>query len=445
MAVSARQLAMQILRRIEDDGAYSHIVLSSALTASALEERDRNLVTELVYGTLTHQRTIDAILAPFLKRPLLELDGPVRLALRLALYQLVYLDRIPVHAIVDEAVQVTKLELGKGASGFVNGVLRQMLRNRNRWRPYDQADRHANPARYLGERYSLPDWIARRMIDSHGLDRAEAMAEAYNLRPPLYLHRLESSDQALPPELEPVHGVPGALKAMGMTTAIREGLQQHRWIVQDLGSQLITHFLEPHDGTSLLDGCAGLGGKTLHLMTATSPDARIDAVEPFASKLALLKEVVANRPDASRIQLHTSTLQRFLADSNRTYDRILIDAPCSGLGVLRRHPETRWRRTESDIESLVGLQRELLETAAPHLSPQGVLVYSVCTFTHEEGPGQIDQFLNEHKDFQRLKPTSSLLDWSGFSGPHGDLYLNPMDHDSDGFYAARLTRSPVTG
>lgn len=444
MALSSRQLALQILRRIEEDDAYSHIVISSTLSSSELDERDRHLVTELVYGTLTHQRTIDTVIAPFLKRPLQGLDLPVRLALRLALYQLIYLDRIPAHAIVDEAVNMTKAELGKGASGFVNGVLRQMLRKRENWRPYDPEDRKRQPLRYLAERYSLPDWIARRLLAMEEMERAEALAQAFNQRPPLYLQNLATEASELPDNVDPVPGVPRALRAKSFDQSVRQGLADHRWIVQDLGSQLICHFVEPRGATQLLDGCAGLGGKTLHLAISTDAAAHIDAVEPLATKLAMLEEVLADTPAKGRVALHTSTLQDFLAKRELLYDRILIDAPCTGLGILRRHPETRWRRKESDIAPLVKLQRSLLDCAARHLRPGGILIYSVCTFLDEEGPGQVEKFLNENNDFQRWKPTSRppshSIEWGPYTDPEGDLRLTPLDHDCDAFYAARLIR-----
>ncbi|MFU8802797.1 MAG: 16S rRNA (cytosine(967)-C(5))-methyltransferase RsmB [Bradymonadaceae bacterium] len=446
MALTARQLAIQVLRRVEEDGAYSHIALAAALVASNLDERDRGLATELVYGTLAHQRTIDTVLGPFLKRPLDRLDTPVRLALRLALYQLIYLDRIPAHAIVDEAVTMTKEEVGRGASGFVNGVLRTMLRRRKEWKPFEPADRARRPERYLGQRYSLPDWIAQRLVHLEGLERAEALAESFNRRPPLYLRALRPDESVLPEGIEMVPHIPGALRAAGFSDAVRKGLEEFRWVVQDLGSQLIAHYTEPPtkghgELTYILDGCAGLGGKTLHLATATDESTLIDAVEPMATKLGMLEDVLSHTPHRDRVTLHVATLQDFLATRDTLYDRVLIDAPCTGLGVLRRHPETRWRRTQADIDSLVELQRELLDAAAKRVRPGGVLVYSVCTFIAEEGPGQISQFLNKHANFQRWKPTSSPLDWSPYTDKSGDLRLTPLDHDSDAFYAARLVRS----
>lgn len=455
MSATARRVALDVLDRIFFDQAYSHLALSAALDNSALDERDRGLVTELVYGTVTQKRTIDALLAKFVNRDLAGLDRPVLLSLRLATYQLLFLDRIPDHAAVDEAVELTKADCGRGASGFVNGVLRNMLRKRRQWNIWDTVDAQTDPARHLGLRHSLPDWLARRLIDAYGIEKARRLARAFNARPPYYFRAVGNDPDALiekSSQLSPVDAVPGALRADHLSDQTRRLIEDNELVVQDLGSQLVGHLAQPATAASgsgdtlkILDACAGLGGKTLHLASLAPENTRIVAVDPQASKLKILRQSAQAQGPAADISTVEGTLAG-LSSEHGPFDLILVDAPCTGLGVLRRHPETRWRRREEDIADRAALQAELLDQAATHLAPDGLLVYSVCTFSTEEGVDQIDAFLGRHDKFARAPladPKSSAttpLDWTPFLTDGGDLMVNPADHDSDAFFAARLRR-----
>lgn len=430
-----RILAAQVLERVEKDGAYSHIALSHALDTSELDERDRALATELVYGTLTWRRPIDTVLARFVSRRLDKVDLPTLIALRLAAYQLLYLDRIPAHAAVNEAVDYVKSRRNRGAAGFANGALRAMLRRKEKWDPLSGIDPDASPVTYLGTKHSLPDWIARRLLEIHG-DRADEVAAGFNLRPPLYFRSLGAEN--LPEDLTPVPEVPGAYRSSGMTAEIEAALADHQIVIQDLGSQLIGHFSAPQKATRILDACAGLGGKTLHLAELSETSTTVLAVEPQPSKLDLLQQTI----DTSPLQLDIATFLGELADLPTDlgdFDLILLDAPCTGLGVIRRHPETRWRRHPRDIHSLSRLQAKLLTQATRHLRPGGLLVYSVCTFTTEEGPQQIGQFLAENPAFTReAPPTDDHIAWENYVNDTDELSLFPAPHDTDAFFAARL-------
>lgn len=456
-----RKTALEVLKRVEREHAYSHIALANSFLARPLSGRDRGLATEIVYGTLTRQRTLDTMLGPFVKRGMRGLDRGILIVLRMALYQLVYLDRIPAHAIVDEAVNLAKGESGKGASGLVNGVLRNILRNREKLQGWDEADAERRPVRYLAERYSLPDWLANRLIQHYGggpngAERARAVADAYCQRPDLYLRLLKGNSAELleiPEGVQEIEGVPGAFRVAGFGEELRAGLEDHRWVVQDLGSQLIGWFVDAQPGDNVLDACAGLGGKTLSLaddvLKAGETLGRVQAVEPNAGKVEKLRKAVAACGWQDSVQVHPGTLQEYFAaseeDCREAFDRVLVDAPCTGLGVIRRHPETRWRRTEADIRALSKIQRDLLDLGAACVRPGGVLVYSVCTFTVEEGTRQIVQFLERHPEFERVgspvyEDGKAVVDWSNYTDANGDLALNPLDHETDAFYAVRLRR-----
>ena len=441
---NARLIAIDVLNRVFYGGAYSHIALDAALSRADLSSRDAGLVTELVYGTLARKRTIDALLEEFVNRPLKKLDRPVLLSLRMAVYQLLFLDRIPAHAAVDEAVEISKSRCGRGAAGFTNGVLRSLLRSEDRWQIWSDVDPNEQPLRYLGLRHSLPDWIAARLIERHGFEDAMKMAATFNERAPLYLRRANHTTQATFEGLQPVDSVPGAFRADSMTDEISAGLSKGELVVQDLGSQLIGHYCAPKKGQRILDACAGLGGKSLHLAALVEGQADLMAVEPQGSKLDKLKQSIeaAGLDGVETFQGELEQLPEDVGD----FDLILVDAPCTGLGVMRRHPETRWRRSESDVNDRAALQETLMEQACARVRPGGVLIYSVCTFTAEEGPGRVENFLRDHPPFRRTgPPDNSGVDWTNLVDPNGDLQLNPLEHDTDAFYACRLRYSPTNG
>ncbi len=439
-----RKLAQKVLETIEGEDAYSHIALDAALERSNLDGRDRGLATELVYGTLTWQRALDKVLADFVRQDLHSLDLPVLVALRVAVYQLVFLDRIPAHAAVDEAVEIVKRGPSRAASGLVNAVLRNIVRKRDAIQWWRDADRERKPARYLGERYSLPNWMANRMVQYWGLERAEALAEAFDQRPTLYLRAVGEGAGELPDGVQSVDGVPGAFRAEAMSPAVRDGLEAGKWVVQDLGSQLIGLYAGAKPDMAVLDGCAGLGGKSLHLARLVGPSGHVVALDPSASKIDMLCAAAERAELDARVSAQVGELQAFATDEEPRFELVLVDAPCSGLGVIRRHPETRWRRSESDIFALVKLQQELLDAAATLVAPGGVLTYGVCTFTSEEGPKQLERFLERHDDFERVGPPTegegATVDWTNYVDPDGQLSLNPLDHDTDAFFAARVRR-----
>jgi 16S rRNA (cytosine967-C5)-methyltransferase len=437
-----RSVAQRVLERVLLEGAYSHIALDAALDQSDLSGKDRGLATELVYGTLTWQRALDNILDDVVDGGIRRLDEPVLIALRVGAYQLVFLDRIPEHAAVDETVRVVKRGDFGRAAGLVNAVMRQVAERADDATWWRDDERQSRPAQYLADRWSLPTWMANRLIQMHGLERAEVVAEAYCQRPDIFLRLPVGSDVDPPDGATAVDGVPGAYRAEELDGAVRAGLEDGRWYVQDLGSQLVGWFGCPEAGARVLDACAGLGGKTMHLADMVGPDGRVDALDPVETKIEMLK-AAAERVDATNIiQARIGELQAF--DPEDGYDLVLVDAPCTALGVMRRHPETRWTRKEHHISRLATKQRDLLDAAAELVRPGGVLEYSVCTFTVEEGPKQVRQFLERHAEFEvadlpQREPCTSV-GWADYLDETGSLVLDPAAHGTDGFFAARLRR-----
>jgi 16S rRNA (cytosine967-C5)-methyltransferase len=422
-ALSARQVAHEALIWIAEQGAYSHIALGALLERHPLEERDRGLCTELVYGTLTWQRVIDeALLARVVSRPLERVDLPVLVALRVAAYQLGWLERVPAHAALNEAVEDIKRRVGPGAAGFVNGALRALQR---RMEGADlRAARLAHtraPVAKLALTWSLPDWLAKRLIAMFGEAEAHAWGEAFARRPPLWARRVATDE---------------VVRLDSLVVEAREAIERGELAIQDLGSQLVGRMAGEVAGLRVLDACAGLGGKTTQLARYVGESGRVVAVDPQRAKLELLRQAAKRQGVSARVEVVCGELER-VAEALGLFDVVLVDAPCSGLGVLARHPETRWRRQEADIKALVEVQRRLLEQAAALVKPGGALVYSVCTWTIEEGPGQLAAFLAAHPGWRVEAP-------AGWAQPvelvDGALRTSPPRDDCDAFWAVRLAR-----
>lgn len=412
-----RATALQVLTRV-DEGAYSHLALDAELERSSLSDRDRGLATHLVYATLTWQRALDTIIHACLLRH--TLDPMTLRILRLGVVQLVFLDRIPEHAAVSESVDLAR-EHAPDSASLVNAVLRRVIREKPLW--YSPQDQTKKPVRYLANRWSLPNWLANRMEQQLGMERANLWMEAINSPPPIWLRaRLKT-----PEGLEP-HPC-GAYRADTLTPHMK-GLLAGDWVVQDLAAQFVGMLVDVRKDDTVWDACAGLGGKALHLLDL---GAKVTASDPNASKLHLLR----NMHGGQNITVLEGKAEE-LAPQLGEFDAVLLDAPCSSLGVLRRHPETRWTRTESAITSLEKVQKELLDTAAPHVKLGGHLVYSVCTFTREETTKQVENFLKRHPNFELVDPPESLKGYGVVQGSY--LVTDPHIHDCDAFFAARLRR-----
>ncbi len=403
-----RKLAYETLERIEDDKAYSQIALSTVLDSSDLDPRDRGLVTSIVYGCLTWRRSLDLLIRQASKRTLPDIQPEVLRVLRIGVYQLRFLDRVPDHAAINESVDLARA-LNEGSTGFVNAILRNVSKNKDRnwWRDTDITKK---PVRYIGEKYSLPNWLVNRLIQQLKFDEAERVAKSFAEIAATYV-RIRNKEYDVG---EPVENFPLARKVSGINDEIREALKRSDLVVQDLGAQIITAMCGDVAGKDVLDACAGMGGKAIYLHDL---GAKVVAVEPHQKRLQKLKQVL---PD---LETFVGELEEFVK-KDRAFDVVLIDAPCSALGVIRRHPEAKWTRKESDINRLQQIQFDLLDDAAKVLRPDGIIVYAVCTFSREETTKQVESFVERHPEFE-IKEVRQL--W-----PHID--------DCDAFFMASIGR-----
>ena len=437
----ARFEALRILGRVEGDRAFADITLEHALERAALDPRDAALCTEIVYGTLRWQRHLDWRLAAHLHRPLARLDPWVRALLRLTAYQLLFLDRVPRWAAVDEAVSLAKLKSrAPGPAEFVNAVLRALTR------APATPPLPAGLVEALGVRWAFPDWIAARWLGRYGAAEAEAFMAACNERPPVALraNRLRIDREALAARLrdeELAETRPSALAPEGLLlekgAAARLASFTEGWCtVQDEASMLIARLLDPQPGETVADTCAAPGTKTTHLAELMGNRGRIVAFDPQAARLALLDRGAA-RLGITIVQSHLGGAAALAPRWVGRCDRVLVDAPCSNLGVLRRNPEVKWRRTADDLRRLQQKQRTILGAAASMVRPGGRLVYATCSPEPEENEGVIEPFLESQREWAVDPPT----DFPVAPDARGVVRLFPHRHGTDAFTAVRLRRA----
>ncbi len=438
---AARRVVVEALVRVEQDNAYSHVVFDHLLRTTPLSDPDRRLATRIFYGTLAMQRHLDA----WLSRPVGDLEQRtepwVRATLRAAVYQLLFLDRTPTHAVVHSAVELVKAQRGRGAAGFTNAVLRAIVKQREAGLPVP-----TDPVVRFGVQHSLPDAMAETVLARFGEEEASRWAEAVNA-PPNLTARVNLSRVSMEEALREWQAEPGALAPAAITLptlnpALRQATDAGSCAIQDEGSQVVVHCLEPLPlGGSVWDACAGQGGKTMHLLDLLAPDptTRVWATDLHHRKLERLRKRL--NKVFPRATLNTKALdlgQQGLNWPSEPFDAVLLDAPCSGLGVIRRHPETRWRRDLPTIEALAALQHVALRNVAAAVKVGGLLVYAVCTNTAQESVAQVESFLQDCPDF-RLE--SSPLPWlMALESAPGLVELLPHRHGCDGFFIARMRR-----
>ena len=437
----ARYEALHILMRVERDRAFADIALEHALERARLEPRDAALCAEIVFGTLRWRRHLDWRLTPHLNRPLAKLDPWVRALLRLTAYQLIFLDRVPRWAAVDEAVSVARLKSKvPGPAEFVNAVLRSFTRAPGPPRL------PANPVEAAGVRWSFPDWIAARWIARYGMEEAERLMAALDERPPVTIRantlRITREDLAARLRDEELAETdPTALAPEGLT--VRRGAVS-RWAafaagwcaIQDEASMLIARLLDPRPGEQVADTCAAPGTKATHLAQLMGNRGRIVAMDPNAARLRLLTQAAA-RLGIDIVEAHAGGVAAVGGRWKGRCDRVLVDAPCSNLGVLRRNPDVKWNRDEVDLVRLAEKQRGILAVAAELARPGGRLVYATCSLEPEENELIVRGFLDGHPDWKVDPP----VDFPVAPGPDGFVRCLPHVHGTDGFTAVRLARA----
>ncbi|MGT2949380.1 16S rRNA (cytosine(967)-C(5))-methyltransferase RsmB [Streptococcus devriesei] len=428
----ARSGALAVLAEIFDKGAYSNIALNHYLTKHRLSQQDKALLTELVYGTLTRKITLEWYLAHYIEDRE-KIDTWIYYLLMLSLYQILYLDKIPEHAIVNDAVTIAK-KRHRGADKLVNAVLRQFLRQE---KPDITAIKRKNKRYSVA--YSLPVWLVKKMIDEFGEDRAIAMFKSL-------LVRSKASIRAVnPAELETVKQLTGAdksllspvglVKASGNFTG-SDLFKEGKITIQDESSQLVAPTLSIQENDCVLDACSAPGGKAVHMASYLKSgqlialdlyDHKLKLIRDNAERLKLADKIQTQKLDARKVHEH------FAPD---TFDKILVDAPCSGIGLIRRKPDIKYNKENKDFVSLQKIQLEILDSVCQTIKKGGIITYSTCTIFKEENQIVLKQFLDNHPNFEQVKLYHEKKDIV----VDGCLVITPEQYLTDGFFISQVKR-----
>lgn len=450
----ARAIAHRVLLRTEEDAAFARHALDAAISRAKPEPRDAGLATELVYGVLRSGHRLDFILQSFLPRPLKRVTPSARAALRLGAYEILKL-RTPDYSAVDQAVSLLE---SKKLRGFVNGVLRNLLRKRDKNELPDPLETIVDPVEAQATHYSIPRWMLELLVQELGADEAKAWAEA-NMHPaPLNVRvnlregtRADLIESLAKHELvaTPLPLFPHALElaASGNVRNI-PGFDSGAFIVQDPAAQLVGYLVDPKPGDTVVDLCAAPGGKALHLAELMGDEGKVIAVDVHQHKMGLirdnadrlkLKSVIPQFADATNLGALKKVLQRTNTES---VNHFVLDAPCSGLGTLRRHPELRYR-TKSSIEELTILQDQLLATTAQLMEGGATLTYSLCTMTALEGLTRIENLLGNDSSLEVVSITHPVLEPFVVDSSLGEktvLRTLTHKHGADSFFAVKLRK-----
>jgi 16S rRNA (cytosine967-C5)-methyltransferase len=438
---TARQVAFQALKQIQR-GAFADVALDRALTQSDLQPRDRHLATELIYGSLRRQRTLDAIITHLATKPADKQPPDLRLILHIGLYQLRYLTQIPAAAAINTTVDLAKQNGLSGLSGFVNGLLRKYDRH-----PDQALPTVTDPIAQIGLEQSFPDWIVEVYHQQFGTAETALLCNWLNQPPSIDLRInplkttiaqvIEQFNQAEIP-VESLPYVTHGLRLRQHVGAIQTlpGFSEGHWTVQDASAQLVAELLNPQPGETIVDACAAPGGKTLHIAALMQGQGTVWAVDKTESRLKKIQQNV-DRLGLTNIQIKAAD-SRDIPEFVGIADRVLIDAPCSGLGTLHRHADARWRQTPDSVTELSHIQTALLAQAATWLNPNGTLVYATCTLHPQENEAIVEHFLQTHPHWQIIPPTGTI---APLAHPEGWIKLLPHQHQMDGFFMVQLRQT----
>lgn len=435
-----RFLALDLLLRIRKHSTYSNIALNDVIRQSQLSRADANLLTMLVYGCLQHRLTLEYWLEPFIKNKK-KVDPWVWELLLLAIYQMQYLDKVPNHAIFNETIEIAKVKGHVGTRKFVTGVLHAI--KRNGLRNFD----NLTAAQRLSIKESIPQWIIEQLISKVGLEKTVQIAQAVNQTPHdslrVNIGKIKSSELQVQLEKEGITTFPSEIAADGLVAqrgflAGTPEFKQGSFIIQDESAMLAVESMDVQPGQSILDACAAPGGKTTQIATALAGQGNVVALDIHQHKLKLIKRNAERLGVANVVHPQLLDARKTGELGNTRFDQILVDAPCSGIGLMRRKPEVRYEKTLKDSQQLAQIQLQILDAVAPTLKSGGKLTYSTCTILPSENQTVVDQFLKKHSDFKQVKTQTkkAVKDQRTALG----LTIYPDDFGSDGFFIATLMK-----
>ena len=440
----ARSLAAEVIYQVLEEGAFANLCLDKALFACReLSIRDRGFATELIYGTIRQKGALDWCLDQFAKTKTAKMDPWLRTILRLSAYQMLYLDKVPVSAAINEGVELAKHYAPKGAAGFANAVLRALDQGRGKIK---YPDKGKNPAGFMAAKYSYPQWIVEGWLKIYGRKNTEKMCAYFNEPSKLWIraNSLKITREELKEELseqgvetrESIYAPLGLEILNEVNLRTLTAFQKGHFLVQDESSMLVAPVLAPQPGQTVIDVCSAPGGKTTHLAQLMENRGEIIACDIHEHRLELIKEN-ADKLGANIIRTRLQDGCELSKNFGAEFDLVLLDAPCSGLGVLGRRADLRWNKRRGDIVELAALQKELLAQAQSTVKPGGTLIYSTCTTTVEEDEKNVEWILENYEEFRLDK----RLPWTDETGENvGSYKLSPLKEGTDGFFIAIFKR-----
>lgn len=442
MKGNAREAALQVLRRVQLNRAFADLALNAALQQNELSPVDRHLATELVYGVLRHRAYLDWLLGCFSHREIGTLEQRVVDALRLGVYQLVFLDRVPDHAAINESVALAP----RRAAGLVNAVLRSVQRRER----LPQPGRGLSRLEAAAIRHSHPLWMLREWEEQFGLETACGIAAANQQTPPavVRINPIKTTREKLLADLadldpQPAKNAPGGILLTRLDSALNHPLfAEGHFLVQSEASQIVAELTGARVGERVWDCCAAPGGKATHLAALVGPTGQVVASDLHPQRLRLIR-ANCRRLGAVNVLVckHDAASGSPVGMPAELFDRVLVDAPCSSLGTLAKQPEIKWNLGPSDPQRLAETQLEICRTAAEFVRPGGVLLYSVCTLTRAETDSVVRRFLQARKDF-RLDDLH--LDFGSRYDPFlqqdGTFLSLPSRNGTEGMFAARMIK-----
>ncbi|MEH7611299.1 16S rRNA (cytosine(967)-C(5))-methyltransferase RsmB [Gottfriedia acidiceleris] len=446
MSKNVREIALEALLSVYKNQSYSNLLVNNYIQKNDLSSADSGLLTEIIYGTIQRDQLLDFYLEPFIKNQK-KLEEWVYILIKLSLYQLHFLDRIPPHAVLNEAVNIAKKRGHKGIASLVNGVLRNIQRNGLR-----SIDEIKDPIEKLSIETNHPKWLIEQWVKEFGEEETRRICEE-NILPPFQTARVNTMKATREEVLkmledEGVQVKEGKLSPFAIeiqkgnvahTNAFKEGFLS----IQDESSMLVAQALGVEKGEDILDTCAAPGGKSTHIAELLGGTGSVTSLDLHKHKVKLIKEQ-ANRLGLDNIETKALDARKAPEEfEGRLFDKVLVDAPCSGLGVIRRKPDILLKKSPTDVTNLQRVQKSILDEASKLVKPGGTLVYSTCTVGHEENIDVVEAFLDEHHDYEL---DHSLIDHvpeklnENKSVQKGYVQLLPHYFGTDGFFIARLRK-----
>ncbi|SHH51461.1 16S rRNA (cytosine(967)-C(5))-methyltransferase RsmB [Clostridium intestinale] len=437
--MNSRKIALKVLDEVLNKGAYSNLALNNAFKDASLEQKDRGFITEIVYGTIKYKESIDSIISLYVK-DVNKIDRRVINILRSSIYQLKYLDKVPEYAAVNEAVGIAK-KFSLSTSKFVNGVLRNFIRNLDKEPEFKKLNSK------LAFKYSFPLWMVDFFISQYGNEKAEEILIGLNMTPKLTVrvNNLKGDYQEVFDSLKEKgykvsegYASPEAISIdRGSSIENNEFFKEGKLIVQDESAMLVSPLLDLEENMTVMDLCAAPGGKSTHIAELLNNKGKVLSFDIHKNKLSLIREN-AKRLGISIIDARQQDATKLNEDLVNTADRILLDVPCSGLGIIRKKPEIKYQKTIKDLKDIRDIQIDIMENAWSYLKSGGVMVYSTCTLNKEENEYNVKEFLRKHENCEVEKIFIGNLP-NFIYNEDGTLTILPNEF-MDGFYMAKLKK-----